>query len=315
MNDDRPTILITGAAGGLASILVDMLYDDYRLVGVDPRAMPRGRNFPGEFHQIDYTHRKMAEVFRKNKFETLLHLGRIQRTIGVKSGYRYKINVLGTRNLLELAKKHGLKNLIVFSSFHVYGADQVNPIHIKEEAPLRASQTFPELVDSIEMDHAAVTFLWRYQDVRTVVLRPVNVLGPRINNTVSQLLRSNFCPRLLGFDPLMQFIHERDIAKALRSCLKSDKAGVYNIAGEGSVPWSKAIELAGATAAPVPTFVIYPFLGSLSRLGISIPKYWVDYFRYPVVVSDARFRKDFGYEPDFTTVQALKSLRQQPLSF
>src|SRR5690606_36101402 len=120
---------------------------------------------------------------------------------------RFKTNVLGTRNLLELSLRYGVRNLIVFSTYHVYGAHIHNHVHIREHEPLRASQTFPELVDAIELDHAATTFMWQHREMRLVILRPVNVVGTRINNTITQLLRAEVCPKLLGFDPLMQFIH------------------------------------------------------------------------------------------------------------
>ncbi len=309
MSDQRPTILITGASGGLASIVVDILTQDYRLIGVDPRPMPMGRNFPGEFHQIDYSHRKMSEIFRQNRFFALLHLGRVRADGHTTKSFRYRVNVLGTGNLLRLARKYGLQNLIVFSTFHVYGAHQANHVHIAEDAPLRASQLFPELVDAIELDHVATTFMWQYRDVRTVVLRPVNVIGRRINNTISEMLRANFCPTLLGYDPLQQFVHEQDIARALYLCLKGDKSGVYNITGEGAIPWSKAILQAGSIPIPVPSFLAYPLVGALSKLRLSFPEHLIDYFRYPTIVSDNAFRKDFGFEPSITTVDALRSLR------
>lgn len=308
MTDPRPAILITGASGGLASLMFEMLMPDYRLVGVDPRRMPAGRNFPGEFHQIDYTHRRMADLFRQNKFHALLHLGRI-RNMDTSSNYRFNMNVLGTRNILELSRRHGVKNIIVFSTYHVYGAHSLNHLYITEEEPLRASQMYPELTDATELDHVATTFMWRYSDVRVVVLRPVNVVGRTINNAISTLLRSKFCPILMGYDPLMQFIHEKDVAKALKICLESKKSGVYNIAGEGAIPYSAAIEAAGTRAVPVPTVVAYPLVKLISRFGVYFPKHLVDYFRYPTVVSDAALRKEMGYAPDVTTIEALKSVR------
>ena len=312
MPDHRPSILITGASGGLAGILVDMLTDDFRLVGVDPRPMPAGRNFPGVFHQVDYTHRRMAEIFRRTKFEALIHLGRIRASDRASANTRYKTNVLGTRNLLDLSRRYGVGRLIVFSTYHVYGAHIHNHVHIREHEPLRASQTFPELVDAIELDHAATTFMWQHREVRTLILRPVNVVGARINNTITQLLRGEVCPKLLGFDPLMQFIHEKDIARALRLSLDAAKSGIYNIMGEGAIPWSKAIELAGAVPLPLPHFLVYPVLGAAQRLtNFPFPKHLVDYFRYPTVVDDAGFQTDFGYKPAVSTVDAIRSINER----
>ena len=309
MRSQQPAILVTGASGGLSSILVDMLTDEYKLVGVDPRPMPHGRNFPGTFHQVDYAHRKMTDVFRKHEFHALLHLGRVATTSAMSSSARYRVNVLGTRNLLLLAKQFGIKNIVVFSTFHVYGAHQHNHLHIREDEPLRASQIFPELVDAIELDNYARTFSLQHPDTRTFILRPVNVIGSRIRNEVSTLLRSKYCPILWGFDPMMQFIHESDVAQALMLALKSDRSGVYNVAGEGVIPYTKAVKVVGGTPVPVPHVIAYPLMGMLQTFGLRIPPHLMDYFRYPVVVTDHEFRKHFDYSPKVSTLEALKSLK------
>jgi UDP-glucose 4-epimerase len=300
--------LVTGAAGGLASILSDQLSEDFRLVGVDPRPMPYGRNFPGPFHTIDYTHRKMAELFRRYQFSGVLHLGRVAATARISKSARYNVNVLGTRNLLNLVRKSNVKRVVVFSTFHVYGAHQHNHLHLLEDEPLRASQIFPELSDASELDNYARTFSLQYPDVATLILRPANVVGARVRNEISQLLRGDYVPKLLGYDPMLQFIHELDVARALRLALDSGRSGVYNVAGEGIVPWSKAIALAGGLPVPVPHILAYPILGAISPLS-RIPKHLIDYFRYPVIVKDHSFRRDFGYQPSASTVDALASIR------
>jgi UDP-glucose 4-epimerase len=302
------TILVTGAAGGLSSVVIDQLAESYRLVGVDPRPMPYGRNFPGKFYQVDYMHRRMTEIFRRHEFAALLHLGRVAATSESSAIRRYNVNVLGTRNLLHLARAYGVGRVIVFSTFHVYGAHQHNHLHIAEDEPLRASPIFPELSDAIELDNYARTFSLQYPEVKTLVVRPVNVVGARIRNEISRLLRSDYVPTLLGYDPMLQFIHEADVARALSLALESSKSGVYNLAGEGLVSYSKSIELAGGKPVPIPHFLVYPVLGALARV-VKIPKHLVDYFRYPVVIRDAAFRRDFGFVPEVSTVEALASLR------
>ncbi|MGK5085780.1 NAD-dependent epimerase/dehydratase family protein [Bdellovibrionota bacterium FG-1] len=306
----KPKVLITGAAGGLARVVVNQLVDDYELVGVDPRPFPSAREFPGEFHQVDYVKRKMADIFRNHSFHALLHLGRVPVTAKARQSVRYNINVLGTRNLLELALKFHVKTVIVFSTFHVYGAHQHNHLQMTEEDPLRASQIFAELSDAVELDNVSSMFLLKNRDqVRTVILRPVNVIGPEIQNQVAKLLRAAYCPVLMGYDPMMQFIHEYDIARALVLSLQGDKMGVYNVAGEGLIPWTDAVRIAGATPVPIPHFLAYPFFAAVSKLGVNFPKHLLDYFRYPTIVTDAAFREDMGYEPKMTTIDALRSIR------
>jgi UDP-glucose 4-epimerase len=308
--DARPSILVTGAAGGLTQVLARVLARTYKLVGIDVRDLRPGVEFPGQFIRVDYTHRRLTEVFRRNRFHALVHLGRIRATSPMSFTARYNLNVMGTRNLLEHCRRYGVRNVVVFSTFHVYGAHPHNHLYILEDEPLRASQVFPELADAIELDNFAKTFSLQHPEVRTILLRPANVIGAKIRNEISTLLRNKYSPKLLGYDPLMQFVHERDIAQALRLALESQRSGVFNVAGEGLVCWSKACSLAGSRAVPIPHPLATALIGGLfQRVGLRFPKHLSDYFRFPVVISDAAFRKEFGYAPEVSTANALGSLR------
>ena len=81
---------------------------------------------------------------------------------------------------------------------------------------------------------------------------------------ISRLLRSRVAPVLLGYDPTMQFIHEQDCARAIELAVLNKGWGVFNVAGEGVVPWSHAIRLAGAEPLPVPHLLAYPLVGMLA---------------------------------------------------
>ena len=306
----RETILITGAAGGLSHLMTEKLKDKYDLIGVDPRPLDRNNDFPGEFYRLFYDHRRMREVFQNHKIDYLLHLGRVRVTSTATSGVRFRVNVMGTRNLLDLSQKFGVKRNIILSTFHVYGAHARNPSHLTEDDPLRASQTFPELADAVEMDHVASTFMWKNPKIETVILRPVNVIGKSLNNSISRLFKGKYSPTFIGFDPLIQFIHETDFAEALQLCISGEGSGIYNVAGEGAVAFSKALEICGTTPIPIPIpqaiYLIKPFL---FQNGMSIPMHLLEYFKYPAVISDTFFREQFGFTPKVSTLNALKELR------
>lgn len=308
--------LVTGVSGALAMLVTEALRQDgSEVVGADVRPLPSGRAFPGEFYLLrHYGQRRMAEVFRRHRPQTLIHLGRIRGTALPSLAKRYNMNVLGTRHLLELAVQYGVKRVLVLSTYHVYGAHQHNHVLIREDEPLRATQIFPELADAVELDHAATSFLWRYRRINTVVMRPCNIVGPSLNNLISRLLRMKSAPMLLGYDPVMQFIHEQDMAAAIVTAVRGEKWGVYNVAGEGGVAYSWALRLAGATPVPVPHFLAYPLVGALARWRLVFPKHLMDYFRYPTVIDDALFRRDFGWAPRLSMVESLRSVSSAPAS-
>ena len=114
----------------------------------------------------------------------------------------------------------------------------------------------------------------------------------------------------MGFDPIMQFIHEDDMARIIEMSVQSDHYGIYNLTGEGVVPYTAAIEIAGGTPVPVPHFVAYPFVNVLDRLGLNFPMHLLDYFKYPTILSDEAFRRDFDWSPSVETVEALRSVRE-----
>ena len=302
-------ILITGASGAIARLVSGALSPKYELVGVDPRPAPSSTHFPGEFVVTDYHSRKLDEVFKRHTFDAVLHLGRIRESQKYSPQYRFQMNVVGTQKLLDLCKLTGVKNLVVLSTYHVYGAHKLNPLQLNEDSPLRASQSFPELSDAVELDHAATTFMWKHRDVRTTILRPVNIVGKHVRNTICSLLRSGLCPKIMGFDPLMQFLDEKDMARALILALENPMPGVFNVAGEGVIALSHAIRHAQAIQIPIPPVISAGFVRMLAEMSkIPFPPYLVEYFKYPTIVNDDLFRKSFGYQPKVKTIQSLRNL-------
>ena len=301
-------ILLTGATGGLARIIADRLKGEHEIFGIDWRPERPDSKFPGKFFQVDYQSRKVADLFRKFNFDSFLHLGRIPMEANFRKNSRFHANVLGTKNLLDICLKSKVKSIIVMSTFHVYGAHQHNHLYITEEDALLASHTFPEIADAVELDNMAVAFSLKNRDIRTLILRPVNVIGTQIRNQISLYLRGGVCPTVLGYDPMHQFIHESDLAEAFMLALEGKKSGIYNLAGEGGLPISKAIELAGSRTFPFPEFLKGPALSAMKWMNHPFPDHLIDYFKFPVILSDKAFRRDFGYEPKVTSLSSLKSL-------
>jgi UDP-glucose 4-epimerase len=111
---------------------------------------------------------------------------------------------------------------------------------------------------------------------------------------------------------MWQFVDENDMANAILLALEGKKSGIYNVVGEGVIPLSHAIRLAGGNPVPVPQFLSGAVIAGMKFLGQNFPKHLVDFFKYPVVISDKNFRKDFGYTPLKNTADALRALKVEP---
>lgn len=287
------TIMVTGAGGGLASQVIQMLDargDD--VVAVDYRTIEEDLPPRVRFYKASYNKTGIEDVFRHHKFDVVLHLGRVG-DLRQNPGMRFDLNVVGTQKIMNLCATNGVRRMVVLSTFHIYGAHPANHTPILEEDPLRAGLEFPEIGDAIQLDNMASTWVWRHPEVHTAVLRVVNVVGPDIKNTMSQFLRGQKVPYLLGFNPMTQFIHQSDLAQAIIAAADKHIPGVFNIAGPDVVPWRTALKLAGASVYPIPGSLVQGFL----KLSGAFPAYLINFFRYPCIISDKVFRETFDWKP------------------
>ena len=74
------------------------------------------------------------------------------------------------------------------------------------------------------------------QIVRSQRSGRVSILGPSIHNIATHYLSSKVCFTPLGFDPLVQLVHEDDVIRAFQIVIEQDHSGIFNIVGEGVLP-------------------------------------------------------------------------------
>lgn len=106
----------------------------------------------------------------------------------------------------------------------------------------------------------------------------------------------------------MQFVHEQDMVQAIQACLIHPTTGIYNLAGEGPIPYSAAIRLVGSKALPVPYTLLASGMGALAKTKFPFSRYLLDYFRYPTVISDRAFRRYYQFSHEQTLKKTLLSL-------
>ena len=163
----------------------------------------------------------------------------------------------------------------------------------------------------VEVDTLATGFLWKAPQVRTTVLRPVHALGGTVRSMMAEYLRLERQPTLMGFDPVMQFIHEEDLVEAIALSLELGLSGVYNVSGPGEVPLHTAIEQTGGQAVPVPEPLLRPTMRRLFGWKmVPWPEGALDFLKYPVTLSGRRFREATGFEPLFGLDETFRAIQR-----
>jgi UDP-glucose 4-epimerase len=290
-------VIITGIAGRLGRMLARRLHRDerYAVIGVDRRPL-LGKPKDIEHHQVDLRSKKARDLFRGGDVAALIHMG-VMHAPRATARELYSWNIGGTAKLLEYCMAYKVPKVIVLSSANVYGPRPENTQFLTEEAPLLAAQAFPKMRDLVEIDHMVSSFFWKARDIDTVILRPVHILGG-VHNAPSNYLRLEVVPTLLGFDPMVQVIHERDVVEAIACALRPGVRGIYNVTGPGEVPLSVVLGELGRKAVPVPHPVAKPLWAAAFRLGLStFPVAEFDFIRYVCMVDGSRAEAELGFRP------------------
>jgi UDP-glucose 4-epimerase len=299
-------VLITGIVGRMGVLLARRLHRHEPVIGIDRR---RFENKPEDIvhHQLDLRRRKTRDIFRAGGIRAVVHLG-VMHNLRESDRVHHEWNVAGFQKLLEYAAQYHVPKLIVLSSATLYGPSPDNPQFLTEEAPLLGAQEFSRIRDLVEVDMLAQSFFWRHPEVETVILRPCHILG-RVRNAPSNYLRRERPVTVLGFDPMMQAIHERDVVQAITLALRPGVRGIFNLRGPGELPLSRVLRILGKRPIALPGPLISGVIGSLwSSYAASFPSPELDHLRYVCMVDDTRARKELGFTPRYSMQETLQAV-------
>ncbi|HSU38034.1 MAG TPA: NAD-dependent epimerase/dehydratase family protein [Polyangiaceae bacterium] len=301
-------VVITGICGRLGRRLARKLHRQRRVIGIDRRSFP-DRPADVEHHELDLRSPRVREVFSAG-VSALVHLGVVHDPRG-DTAEHHASNVTGLQKLLEYVEYFGLQKVVLLSSANVYGPRPDNPQFLSEEAPLLGAGPFSRIRDLVELDMCAQSFFWRLQEVKTVILRPAHILGT-VRNAPSNYLRLSVVPTLLGFDPMLQAVHQDDVVRAILLALAPSARGIYNIAGPPAVPLSRVLELLERPTVAVPHTVARLGVERLFRWRVtSFPAPELDFIRYVCMIDDARARQELGYAPAHGLVSTLCAVDEE----
>jgi UDP-glucose 4-epimerase len=159
--------------------------------------------------------------------------------------------------------------------------------------------------DSVEAERHCRDFARRHPEARVAVLRFAPLLAAERRDYRIRYLEGPVALTMLGYDPLMQWLHPDDASEALLRTLDTPAAhGTFNIAPDGVLPLSSTLLLFGTPSIPLPHNIAY-FAGEAAWVtGVgTAPGAHAHYIRFPCVAANEKARKVLGFAPRKTSLE------------
>jgi UDP-glucose 4-epimerase len=304
-------VLLTGVAGQLAGLVARELEqrdDVTELIGVDVRE-PHHDLRRTEFVRADLRNPLVARILEVAAIDTVVHLSTTAQPGAAGGRARMKErNVIGAMQLLAACQRTPtLRRFILKSTTAVYGSHHSDPALFGEEATTRAAPKHGYGKDATEIEGYVRSFARRRADVDITILRFANLLGGRVDSAFLSLFSLPVVPRILGYDPRLQFCHEDDAVAVLVRAAMEDHPGTFNVAGAGMLYLSQCIRLAGRAPLPVPQ----PLVAGIANVARRSRRADVssDQLRFLLLgrgVDTTRLREGFGYTPRYSSRAAFE---------
>jgi UDP-glucose 4-epimerase len=300
-------VLVTGAAGRLGRLIAARLAAaGHEVFGVDDRTAEGPAPEGVTMFQADLRKRTAEDVFRAHRPEVMIHLATVSHLHPTESRQQ-RMGLAATKAAVDYCDHYGVGQAIFVGRHTYYGASSDAPLYHAEDDPPVASEEFPELADLVAADLFAGSTLWRYPKIQTAVIRLCYTLGPSQHGTLAEFLRGPKVPTVMGFDPLFQFMHEADAARAVQAALDARLRGVFNVAGPGPLPLSTIIAETGREGLPIPE-PLFRFMNG--KFGLpKLPKGSVNHLKFPIVIDASAFRQHTQFEPEFDEYDAMAAFR------
>jgi len=308
-------VLVTGSSGYLASLVLPRLAADpgvKNLIGLDVRP-PRIPNSRVRHFSGDVLDPELRSLLERERTDLVLHLAWVFNPTHDREAMR-RIDVDGTRNVLEAAYAARVQHVVYLGSTTAYGAHATNPPRLKESAPTPGS-SFPYAADKAAVEVWLDRFAHEHPDLSLTRVRSCIVLGKRVDNFVRAILDLAVLFQIRGHDPEMQFLHEDDLADCLALIVARRPRGVFNIAPEDTIKLTEIGTALGKRVVALPAGLLYPMVRALWATHLFMtPASYLDFVRWPWLADVTRMREVLGFTPCHGSRAALAAMRERSLA-
>ncbi|MBM3571128.1 MAG: NAD(P)-dependent oxidoreductase [Alphaproteobacteria bacterium] len=272
------TVLVTGANGLIGNALIKRLHGAGRAVVAMDRVAPEGLDHAIPVVLADIGDgARLDQTMERYEIGAIAHCGAISGPMVANDqpDLVYRINVLGTMNVVAAAWRRRVRRLVFISSIAAYG-NQPMDRPVSEDAPLDATDPYGASKAACE----ALLRGYRRGGLDVVALRVSGVYGPRRTTAcaIREMIEHAQAGRPLrlefGRGWRRQYVHIDDVVAALMRALDAGTLPrmAYNVTGG---TWVALDEIAALVKRAVSSADIeiaaegHPFDNRIGRLDIA----------------------------------------------
>ena len=303
-------VLITGASGFTGTHVVHEFLANGKRVRAMVRSEEKGRPLKEAGAEIVVADLAYPQSLKSavEGVTGVVHIAALFRQAGLPESEFIKVNVEGTRALLDYSVKFGIRRFVHCSTVGVHGNVENPPAD--EDSPFNPGDMYQR--SKLEAEMLVRSYL-ESGTLSGIVIRPGMIYGP--HDTRTRKLFSMISKRRFFYvgkgDRSVHFIDVRDLARAFLQAFEKREltAKTYIIAGEEAMPLYELVSrIALILNVPEPAIHIpvrpIQAIGSLCEaictpLGINPPIYRrrVDFFTKTRSFCTRRAQRDLGFCP------------------
>ncbi len=307
-------VLVTGGAGFLGYHIVNNFHKkgvtEIDILDIAPYIKDEYPESTKYFNTDVRDRENLEKIIKEGKYDAIIHAAAALPLWSKKDIYTTTID--GTKNVLEFAKKHGVKRVVYISSTAVYGVPKYHPIY--EDSPRVGVGAYGEAKIKAEN----ICFEFR-KDLTVSVIRPKTFIGTaRLG--VFQILydwveSGTRIPVIGNGKNRYQLLEVEDLVDAIYLAMVSDADKANDTFNVGAEKFGTVREDVGALCdyaksgskvLPVPSILVKPFLMLFEAMKLSPLYKWV----YGTADKESfvdinKIKKSLGWQPRYSNAEAL----------
>ena len=298
-------VFVTGSSSCLSNAVLSQLCADSsieRVVGVD--LQPAHYAHPKFSSKIMDVRSEELQGYMKGS-QAVVHMGYAVMREQRSDSELHDNNVNGTLRVMEVAKTNGITKFINISSVSVYGCGE----RLIENSPLNPSAKFTYAQHKVEIEE-----LSQRQHPNVIHVRSHLIFGRYCQKFLRDMVNSPVYIKPPSPMPVLQVVHESDVANAILLCLKKDVSGAFNVAAPEVMSIPDLVKYQRRRVVPIPLGVAKNLVSVGKLLGSKDEFTWLEVMDTTLTVSCDRAAKVLGWSAQFSAWDAVIEMQKASLS-